>query len=210
MTPAKFHFDTEFRSDGDKVSLNARARAKKTLSQDEIDQMCTSARSEGMKSGETRALDALAASTNDMIAVLRHALTASHDEIELVRREAAQLAFAVARKLAPMAVDALPAADVELALREALHQGIGEPRIVLRASARVVEALSSRIDEIAREEGYEGRVIIGADPAIKGADCRIEWRGGGAERSEAAIEQALAQLLERRFSNSPHRMVTEE
>ena len=30
--------------------------------------------------------------------------------------------------------------------------------------------------------------MIAADPAMTGADCRIEWRGGGAERSEAAIE----------------------
>jgi flagellar assembly protein FliH len=210
MAPAKFKFDTEFRADGDQVSMGARARVKKTLSQDEIDQMCARARTEGMKSGEARALEAVAASTNDMVAALRHALASSHDQIERVRQEAAQIAFAAARKLSPMAVDALPSADVELALREALHQAIGEPRVVLRASARVIEALGGRFEEIAREEGYEGRVIIGADPAIKGADCRIEWRGGGAERSQAAIEQALAELLERRFSNSPNRMSTED
>jgi hypothetical protein len=45
--------------------------------------------------------------------------------------------------------------------------------------------------------------MIAADPAITGADCRIEWRGGGSERSEAAIEAALDALIERRFSNSP-------
>jgi len=35
---------------------------------------------------------------------------------------------------------------------------------------------------------------------ITGADCRIEWRGGGSERSEAAIEAALDALIARRFS----------
>ncbi|HEX4294926.1 MAG TPA: hypothetical protein VHZ29_12395 [Rhizomicrobium sp.] len=200
--PAKFKFDTEFRDSGDHVSMAARARAKKALTQDEIDQMCAKSRAEGMKSGEARALEAVAASTAEMVQALRRALESSHREIEKVRQEAAQIAFAAARRLAPMALDALPSADVELALREAIHQAIGEPRIVLRANARVIEALNPRIAEIAHEEGYEGRIIASADPAIKGADCRIEWRGAGAERSQAAIEQALGDLIARRFSHS--------
>jgi flagellar assembly protein FliH len=202
MTPAKFKFDTEFRDGGDHVSMAARARTKKALTQDEIDQMCARARTEGMKSGEVRALDTVAAAVTDMAKILRQALERSHGEIEKVRQEAVEIAFAAARRLAPMALDALPVADVELALREAIHQAIGEPRIVLRASPRVIEALNGRIAEIAHDEGFEGRIIASADPTIKGADCRIEWRGGGAERSQAAIEQALGELIARRFSNS--------
>jgi flagellar assembly protein FliH len=200
MNPAKFKFDTEFRDDGDHVSMAARARLKKSLSQDEIDQMCAKARAEGMKAGEARALEAVAQGTRDVAAILRQALERTHDDIERVREEAAMIAFAAARKLAPMALDALPASDVELALREAIHQAIGEPRIVLRAAPRVIEALNARIGDIAHEEGFEGRVIATPDPTIKGADCRIEWRGGGAERSAAAIEEALSELITRRFS----------
>ncbi len=201
MTPAKFKFDTEFRDDGDRVSMAARARAKKALTQDEIDQMSTRARAEGMKAGEARALEAVAQSVRDLATILREALARTHNDIEYVRKEAVEVAFAVARKLVPMALDALPAADVEVALREALHQAIGEPRIVLRANPRVIEALRDCLDEIAHEEGFEGRVVAAADPAIAGADCRIEWRGGGAERSTAIIERELAALLARRFSH---------
>jgi flagellar assembly protein FliH len=200
MTPAKFKFDTEFHEEGDRVSMAARARTKKAWSQDEIDQMCAKARAEGMKAGEARALDAVAAATHDMAAMLREALARTHNDIEALRREAAEIAVAAARKLATLAVEALPSADVEQALRDVLHQAIGEPRVVLRASPRVIEALSEHLARIAHEEGYEGRVIASADPAIKGADCRIEWRGGGMERSEAAIEAALHALIARRFS----------
>ena len=202
MNASKFKFDTEFRAEGDQVSMAARARARKTLTQDEIDQMCASARADGTKAVEARTLEAIAAGTAAAADAVRHALKHTHDEIELVRREAAGIAFALARKLAAAALDALPAADVELALREAFHQAIGEPRIVVRASQRVVDALNSRIEEIAHEEGFEGRVVLGADVAITGADCRIEWRGGGAERSEASIEKDLAALIARRFSHS--------
>jgi flagellar assembly protein FliH len=74
----------------------------------------------------------------------------------------------------------------------------------------VIEALNGHIAEIAHEEGYEGRVVAAADPSIKGADCRIEWRGGGAERNEAAMGEALAAMIARRFSQSSHHMSTEE
>ena len=210
MSPSKFKFDTEFLDGGEQISLAVRARSRKMYTQEDIDQICAKARAEGMKVGEIRALEAVAQGTRDMADALCQAVARTNVEIEQVRREAAEIAFAVARKLAPMALEALPVADVELALRDAIHQAIGEPRIVLRASTSVLEALGSRIDEIAHEEGFEGRVIVAADPAIKGADCRIEWRGGGAERSEAAIEQALATLIERRFSNSPNHTHTEE
>ena len=44
-------------------------------------------------------------------------------------------------KIAPAALAALPAGDVEAALREAMHQAIGEPRITLRAAPDVIAAL---------------------------------------------------------------------
>ena len=72
----------------------------------------------------------------------------------------------------------------------------------MRAAAAVVDALAGAVEIIAQEEGYDGRVMLAADPAMTGADCRIEWRGGGAERSEAAIEAALDALIENRFSTS--------
>ena len=83
-----------------------------------------------------------------------------------MRDEAARLALAMARKIAPAALAALPAGDVETALRQAMHQAIGEPRITLRAAPAVVEALEPRLTDIAHEEGYDGRVLIAADPAM--------------------------------------------
>jgi flagellar assembly protein FliH len=60
--------------------------------------------------------------------------------------------------------------------------------------------MAVRAGEIAHEEGFDGRVQVSADPTLKRADCRIEWRGGGAERSEQAIEEALSALIAHRFS----------
>jgi flagellar assembly protein FliH len=198
---SKFTFDVEFRPQGDLVSNAARARQKKSYTTEEIDQLSARAREQGMKAGQVRAAEALTAETARLAAAVREMLKGSHKATEDVRQEAAMLALAAARKLAAAAIDQLPAVDVELVLRGALHQAIGEPRVVLHASQRVVDVLKPQLEDIARQEGFEGRLAIVADPAMAVADCRIDWRGGGAERSEGAIEAAIAEFIARRFSN---------
>ena len=198
---AKFTFDTEFRGPSDVASDAARARQKKTLTIEEIETLRASAQAEGTQAASVRAAENIERTAATLVTALRAALDRSHDEIEILRAEAAALALAAAKKIAPAALAALPAGDVENALREAMHQAIGEPRITLRAAPGVIAALEGKVEAIAHEEGYDGRVILAADPAISNADCRIEWRGGGSERSEAAIEAALDALITRRFSD---------
>jgi len=198
----KFTFDTEFKDAGDVISRAAQARRKQTLTTEEIESLSARAREEGAASAQVRASEEINRTVAALVISLRAALDQSHAEVEQIRAEAAELAFAAAKKIAPKALAALPAGDVEAALRSAMHQAIGEPRITLRAAPDVASVLEPRIADIAHEEGYEGRVMIAADPMIAGADCRIEWRGGGSERSESAIEAALDALIERRFSQS--------
>ena len=197
----KFTFDTEFQGQEDRPSDAARGRQKQTLTLEELDRLQAEAHAAGADNAQARATEAVERTLAALTIAVRAALDTSHAEIETVRDEAARLALAMARKIAPAALTALPAGDVENALRQAMHQAIIEPRITLRAAPDVVEALAPRVDSIAHEEGYDGRVLLAADPAMRGADCRIEWRGGGAERSEAVIEEALSRLIANRF---PH------
>jgi flagellar assembly protein FliH len=197
---AKYTFDTEFRTDGDLVATAARGRQKKSLTQEELDLLCANARADGIIAGQVRAMEAVAAGARDAAGAVAAALAQITREYEVLRSEAADIALAAARKLARSALAALPAAEVEAMLREAMHQAIGEPRILLRAAPAVAEAISGQLTDIAHEEGYDGRVQISADPSLKDADCRIEWRGGGAERAEITIEAAIADLIARRFA----------
>ncbi len=198
----KFTFDTEFAGVEDRPTQAARARQKQTLTTEELENMQALARSEGESDAKARAIEHLERTIAALTISVRAALDTSHAEIETMRDEAARLALAMARRIAPAALAALPAGDVEIALRQAMHQAIAEPRITLRAAPAVAEVLEPRLAGIAQEEGYEGRVMIAADPTMIGADCRIEWRGGGAERSEQSIEDALTALIAHRFSHS--------
>jgi flagellar assembly protein FliH len=198
----KFTFDTEFAGSEDRHAPAARARQKQTLTIEELENLKTLARHEGASSAEIRAAEALERSIAALTISVRAALDTSHAEIEAVRDEAARLALAMAKKIAPAALAALPAGDVEIALRQAMHQAIAEPRITLRAAPAVIAVLEPRLTDIAHEEGYDGRVLFAADPAMTGADCRFEWRGGGAERCEQTIEEALTALIAHRFSHT--------
>jgi flagellar assembly protein FliH len=198
-TAAKYTFDVEFQAAGDLPSNAARQRQKRVLTQEEIEALCALARNDGLNTGQVRALEACAAGTRDATQAIAEALAQTSRDLDSIRAEAAQIALAAARKLARAALAAMPAAEVEAMLCEAMHQAIGEPRIVLRAAPDVAEAISSRVAELAHEQGFDGRVQVSGDPALARADCRIEWRGGGAERAEAAIETAIAELIARRF-----------
>jgi len=210
MNSVKFTFDTVFAGKSDMISEPARARKRSMLTQVEIEALRSEARAEGVKDGEVRALEAIAAGADEVAAAIREALARTADEIEGIRATAAEIAFAAARKLARAALAAFPAEEVEQCLRDAIHQAIGEPRIVLKVAPDVAGALKDRIADIAHEEGYDGRIQLSEGPGLINADCRIEWRGGGAERAEATLEVAIETLIQRRFSDTAPVQLTEE
>jgi flagellar assembly protein FliH len=200
MNATKYTFDTIFTNGAtDDAAEAARARKKRMFSEAEVEQLCAQARNEGMSAGEVRAQEAIALATKEAGNAIKAALALIERERRKVLEENSRIALAVATKLANTALAQFPHLEVEAALRESLHQAIGEPRLVLKTSPQVAERMAVRAGEIAHEEGFEGRVQVSADPTLKRADCRIEWRGGGAERASAAIESALEELIARNF-----------
>lgn len=201
MKMTKFTFDTVFTAEKNIVS-DAHTKRRRALSDAEVEALCAAAKAEGATVAEVRALEAIAAATQETTRTLEQVLANLVADRLRMREEAAQLALVCARKMAHAALAAFPAAEVETVLREAMHQAIGEPRIVLKAAPEVAAALAPRVAEIAHEEGFDGRVQISADPQLRRADCRVEWRGGGTERAEATIESAIESLITRNLQNS--------
>jgi flagellar assembly protein FliH len=200
---AKFTFDTEFLDGGERVAPAAHARQRRTLTNEELEGLIAQARQDGENDASIRATQALERTLASVTVSLRSVLDQSRSEIEAVRAQAATAALAMARHIASAAIKALPAADVEMTLRQALHQAVAEPRITLRAHPAVIEALTPATAAIAGQEGYEGRLLLAADGTMQGADCRVEWRGGGTERSQKTIEDMLDALVARHFPHQP-------
>jgi flagellar assembly protein FliH len=198
----KFTFDTHFGGPAEDNAAAA-ARSRKSYSGEEIETIRNLARDEGRKDGDVRAAQAIAASIGQVAAAVLAGIRAMDSEIETIRAEAAGLALAAAKKLAGAALASAPEAEIAEALRAALHQAVGEPRVLVKTPPALAEKIEARAAEIAAQEGYEGRVQFVADAGLAGTDCRMEWQGGGMERAEQAIEQAIADLITRRFPRAP-------
>jgi flagellar assembly protein FliH len=196
----KFTFDTHF--DSAAQDARAEARSRKSYSVEEIAQMKREAREEGRRDGDVRATQAVAASIGQVAAAVLSAIQAMDGEIEAIRSEAASLAVAASKRLAHAALAASPEAEIAEALQIALHQAIGEPRVVVKTSPELAQKIQAVANEIASAEGYEGRMQFIGDARLFNADCRIEWRGGGIERAQSALEQALDDLVAQRFSRA--------
>jgi flagellar assembly protein FliH len=198
----KFTFDTHFDEAGPR-DARTDARSRKTYSADEIEDLKREAREEGRHDSDVRATQAVAASIGQVAAAVLSAIEAMDGEIEAIRSEAAGLAIAASKKLAHAALAACPEAEIAEALHVALHQAIGEPRVVVKTSPLLAQRIQERAKDIAHQEGFEGRMQFVADGTLFDADCRIEWRGGGIERAQAALEHALDELVAKRFPRAP-------
>ena len=64
-------------------------------------------------------------------------------------------------------------------------------------SDALLDDAREKLTEIARTRGFEGRLVVLADPDVAKGDCRIEWADGGLERNQAAIDLAITQAVTR-------------
>jgi flagellar assembly protein FliH len=121
-------------------------------------------------------------------------LTAIESRLEA---EAVEVASAVARKLATELVAREPLVEIERLVRDCFRQLSATPHVVVRVSEDLYPHIVEKLDGIANESGYQGRLVVLAEPDIRDGDCRIEWADGGVIRDTARTEAAIAENVGR-------------
>ena len=111
--------------------------------------------------------------------------------------EAVDVAVAVARKLCNELVAGEPLAEVTGLVKDCFSQLVSTPHLVVRINDSLYEAARERIERLAKQSGFEGRLVILAEPEIATGDCRIEWADGGVVLERAAIEAKINELVGR-------------
>src|SRR6185295_9302913 len=99
-----------------------------------------------------------------------------------LRVDSVELAVAIARKLAAASLSAFPLKEIEDVVTDCIHKLHREPRLVVRVSADISDELQAEIHGLADRHGFTGRIVVLPEPALKGANCHVEWAGGGLER----------------------------
>jgi flagellar assembly protein FliH len=111
--------------------------------------------------------------------------------------EAVEVAVAVGRKLAPELIAREPFAEIAALATECFRQLVAAPHVVVRVNDALHDTARKQLEEIAQMRGFDGRLVVIAEPDIALGDCRIEWADGGLHRNRAVIESAVTDVVGR-------------
>jgi flagellar assembly protein FliH len=154
---------------------------------------------EGRADAEARAAERLADEAAALAVAAGRLLGTLDAERLAIESRAVDLALIAARKLAETLIDREPLAEIHALLTECLGPLRKAPHLVLRIAQSDAEALKPHVDRIARETGFEGRVVILGEDEIRRGDCRIEWADGGILRDSDAIAAEIGTTVARWF-----------
>ncbi len=195
--PAKFLFDMDFGAP-DKTRERPATAA-------EIAQKVAAAEARAYRDGYDAAQreakaesDRRAATALEAIGVAIKGIAARFSGIESrMETEAVDVAIAVARKLAGDPIDHEPLGEVTALVSDCFAQLVSAPHLLVRINDSLYEAAQTRIEALAKQSGFTGRLVILAEPNIQTGDCRIEWADGGVVRERATIEAKINELVGR-------------
>ena len=195
----KFLFNTEFET----ATVESGGGETKLLSGTEIQELRDSAFADGLNEGVARENKTTEHRQSEALAVIASrigAIADSQDQaMDHIIDEATSLTMTISRKISPALTQHQPLVGIEAMIREFLQQLITEPHIVVRVPDDLIDGLKQRIDDIAKDCGYAGRVVLMPDPVMRGNDCRLEWADGGAVRNIDTIlndiETGIVRLL---------------
>jgi len=127
-------------------------------------------------------------------------IMADRDELNADRTgQPARIAMAVIGKLFPATLRRHGTRELEEFITACVNEAIDEPRLTIRVNDGLTEELRARVEELAAQRGFAGRLVVVGDTALGPSDARIEWTDGGAERNTrhllADIERTAERLL---------------
>jgi len=195
--PAKFLFDMDFG-----VPDKTRERPSTAA---EVAQKVAAAEANAYRSGydagqrEAKAeSDRRGALALEEIKIAIQAIAARFTGIETkMETEAVEVAVAVARKLCEELIAAEPLGEITGLVQDCFSHLVATPHLVVRINDQLYEAAHEKIEGLAKQSGFAGRLVILAEPEIATGDCRIEWADGGVVRDRASVEAKISEFVGR-------------
>ncbi|MDX2145661.1 MAG: FliH/SctL family protein [Rhodospirillaceae bacterium] len=165
------------------------------------------AREEGYVAGHTAALEEAETAREhyvaDAISLIAQGLSKLDEQQQATNRDIGELAirvlFAVARKTIPETAHQFARENVTDFVKKVLPVVLGEPKLLIRVHAMIVEDVQGRLAEVFTRAGFQGGYMVVADYELQPGDCKLEWSGGGAERSEARIWAEIERTMAENF-----------
>lgn len=185
-----------------------------TFTEEDLQVVREAAYEEGHSAGLAEAATATEAQLAAAMTVAAEALggltQAQEHAADENQRVAAQVAMAVLRKVLPAACEEHAFAEVVRTVQDCFANVLDEPRIIIRTEAGLVDPVREKLEAVAVMHGFEGRVVVQADPRLGRGDCRVEWTDGGAERDQARLIADIEAAVQRSLARPENRAGVEE
>ena len=94
-------------------------------------------------------------------------------------------------------IAAEPLGEITGLISDCFAHLVATPHLVVRINDSLYEIAREKIEKLAKQSGFEGRLVILAEPEIATGDCRIEWADGGVVLERAAIDAKINELVGR-------------
>ncbi|CEJ14565.1 flagellar assembly protein H [bacterium YEK0313] len=196
--PVKFLFDTEF-------AAEAKQQAEPRVTLAEHQALVALARQEshatGLVTGEAQAMASLErqralalTAIGDRLSVAAEALKGLEARLE---QEAIDIAVAVASKLASTLIAREPLAEIRTLVADCFANLRSVPHLVVRVHDDLLDDARTELGRLATERGFDGRLVILAEPTIAPGDCRIEWSHGGMVLDRAQTTSEITEAVQR-------------
>jgi flagellar assembly protein FliH len=201
MAAQRFTFDRAFPETPDRVVPIEKKEPVITLAEHEklLAMTAAAARQEGFAAGKAEGDDDAAAQLARALEQVAMALEMLRSDLDGIQAQASDEAIrfghGVAAKLAGRLMDDAPLALIEDAARRIFEDLRGQPHVAVRVADGLLDAARERMQAIARERGFEGRLIVMGEPEIAAGDVRIEWADGGIVRDRAAAEMRMTEAV---------------
>ena len=193
--PAKFLFDQDFSSSPRGDAANAADVARKVAEAE------AQAARTGYAAGQADAAKETVrrnAAAMEEIARKLGGIAASLGQAEArIEAEAVEIAVAVARKLCAELTSREPLAELTALVTDCLRHLVSTPHLVVRINDALYDDARTRIETLAKQHGFEGRLVILSDPDIAHGDCKLEWADGGVTSDRTTTESKIAELVGR-------------
>jgi len=121
-----------------------------------------------------------------------------------LQTEAVNVAVAAARKLGGALIEAEPLTEIVALVEDCFKHLVSTPHLVIRVNDGLYERARDTFEQMARQNGFEGRLIVLAEPELATGDCKIEWADGGVAREATAIDGKISELVARYIASRPH------
>jgi flagellar assembly protein FliH len=195
--PAKFLFDTDFAAP-DKTRERAATAAEIAEKVAEAEARAYRAGYEAAQREAKAESDRRSALALEEIGIAIKAIASRVAGIEArMETEAVDVAVAVARKLCSELIAREPLGEITALVSDCFSHLVATPHLVVRINDQLYEAARANIERQATQSGFEGRLVILAEPGIATGDCRIEWADGGVVLERAAVEAKISELVGR-------------